>query len=222
MIHEAINLLRQGRIIFIHDSEDRENEVDAVIRADAVNTATITWLRKYAGGLICFVTDEAIGRQLGLGFMSELLRNAGFNGLVKRPGYGDDPAFSIYVNHVNTKTGIRDNDKALTISRLADVVKVAVGGEVSRARDLFYREFYAPGHVPILLGRVGRRFGHTELSLILAKMANIPPALVITEVLSDDGSAASVDYVREVASRMGSVVVAGHDIINHARELSII
>ena len=215
-------MLRDGRIIFIHDSDNRENEVDAVIRADYVTPSVITWMRKNAGGLICFVTEDSIGRQLGLDFMSEALRRLGFDGLVKRPGYGDDPAFSIYVNHVRTVTGIRDRDRALTINRLADIVKMAGEGRVAEARKVFYEEFYAPGHVPILLGRVGRRFGHTELSLMLSRMAGIPPALVIVEMLSDDGGALGRDVVGKMASELGTVLVDGDEIISEARMRGII
>ncbi len=222
MIERALELLRQGRIIFIHDSDSREDEVDAVIRADYVTPSVITWMRKNAGGLICFVTEDSVGRQLGLDFMSNALRKLGLNGLIKRPGYGDDPAFSIYVNHVKTVTGIRDRDRALTITRLASIVKMVSEGQVMEARRAFYEEFYAPGHVPILLGRVGRRFGHTELSLVLSKMAGIPPALVIVEVLSDDGGALSKDAVSKVASELGTVLLDGDEIINEAKKRGII
>ncbi len=181
-------------------------------------------MRRNAGGLICFVTEDSIGRQLGLDFMSNVLRKIGFNGLVKRPGYGDDPAFSIYVNHVKTITGIRDRDRALTITRLADVVKMISEGRVMDARKVFYEEFYAPGHVPILLGRVGgHRFGHTELSLMLSRMAGIPPALVIVEMLSDDGGGAlSKDTVSKIANELGTALISGDEIINEAKRYGII
>jgi 3,4-dihydroxy 2-butanone 4-phosphate synthase len=222
MIERAMELLRQGKIIFIHDSDDRENEVDAVIRADYVTPSVITWMRHRAGGLICFVTEDSIGRQLGLQFMSEMLRNVGFDGLVKRPSYGDDPAFSIYVNHVKTRTGIRDGDRAMTITRLAEIVKMVMDGKVNEAKKVFYEEFYAPGHVPILLGRVGRRFGHTELSLILAKLSNVPPSLVIVEMLSDDGGAMAKGDVENIAKSLGTVVVDGDEIIMRAKVKGVI
>ncbi len=217
-----MELFRQGKIIFIHDSDNRENEVDAVIRADYITPSVITWMRKNAGGLICFVTEDSVGKQLGLDFMSDVLRKIGFDGLVKRPGYGDDPAFSIYVNHVETVTGIRDRDRALTIARLADVIKMIEEGRVADARKVFYGEFYAPGHVPILLGRVGRRFGHTELSLMLSKMANTLPALVIVEMLSDDGGALSKDTALKIANAFNTVLVSGDEIINEAKKRGII
>ncbi len=222
MIESALELLRQGKIVFIHDSDNRENEVDAVIRADYVTPSVITWMRKNAGGLICFVTEDSVGRQLGLNFMSDVLRNVGFDGLIKRPGYGDDPAFSIYVNHIKTKTGIRDIDRALTITRLADITRMIKEGNNAEARKIFYGEFYAPGHVPILLGRVGRRFGHTELSLLLSRMAGILPALVIVEMLSDDGEALSKDAVLRIANDLGTVVISGGEIIREAERRGII
>jgi 3,4-dihydroxy-2-butanone 4-phosphate synthase len=113
--------------------------------------------------------------------------------------------------------GIRDGDRAMTITRLAEIVKIVMDGKVNEAKKVFYEEFYAPGHVPILLGRVGGRFGHTELSLILAKLSNVPPSLVIVEMLSDDGGAMAKGDVENIAKSLGTVVVDGDEIIMRAK-----
>ncbi|OYT26679.1 MAG: 3,4-dihydroxy-2-butanone 4-phosphate synthase [Thermoprotei archaeon ex4572_64] len=214
-IEVGIECLRRGRPIFIYDFDEREKEIDVVVRADYVTPELIRWIRKNAGGLICFVTSEDVGKKLGIDFMTNYLKMSNLELLLKKPSYGDDPAFSIYVNHVNTRTGIRDKDRALTISRLAHVVKLAVNGNMSEAREVFRREFYTPGHVPILLGRVGKRFGHTELSLILAELAKIPPALVITEMLSDDGEALSKEDILKISQEMNTVVITGDEILKY-------
>ncbi len=222
VIEKAINALKAGIPIFIHDSSDREDETDIVVRADVIDTKLITWIRKNAGGLICFVTKYEIGKALGIDFLTNILAKSGLECLLKRPRYGDEPAFSIYVNHIGVKTGIRDSDKALTIRRLADIVRLVHKGEHEKAREAFQREFYAPGHIPILLGRIGRRFGHTELSLLLAEMAGIEPALVIAEVLSDDGEAMSVREVERLAASLGSITIEGEDIIREAKRRGLI
>jgi len=215
-VYSAAELLRDGAPIFVYDFDEREGEVDLVMRASAVDASTVSWIRKNAGGLLCFVTEEEVGAKLGLGLMSRMLVKLGLGDLVKRPSYGDEPAFSIYVNHVNTRTGIRDHDRALTISRLSYVVDLVVDGNVEEGNEVFKREFYAPGHVPILLGRVGSRTGHTELALILSRIAKIPPALVIVEMLSDQG-AMGKDEAEAVAKSMGTLLVEGREILRVAR-----
>lgn len=222
ILEKAIELLKIGKPIFIYDFDNREQEVDIVIKADVITPELINWIRINAGGLICFVTTYEIGKLLGIDLMTNYLRNNGLGKLVKKPCYGDEPAFSIWVNHVNVKTGIRDIDKALTIKRLAEVVKFITHGEIDRARVIFYEEFYSPGHVPILLGRIGRRFGHTELSLILAKIANIEPALIICEFLNTSIDIPSKDYVCKLAKSINSIVIDGVKIIEEAKKLGVI
>jgi len=169
LVELAARMLAEGKPVLIHDSADRENEVDIVYRADMITPEVIRSIRKIAGGLICFVTKYEYGKMLGLDLQSRLLKKLALEPLVKLPGYGDEPAFSLWVNHVKVKTGIRDVDRALTIRELAKVVLLLEMGQIDKARELFYSEFYSPGHVPILLGRVGERRGHTELSLMLAE-----------------------------------------------------
>ncbi len=207
-------LLLRGYPIMIHDSSGREDEVDMVIYAPAVGAEHISLLRTVAGGLICYVMPLSIGRELGLKYMDEILRECGFTELTKRRlGYGDPPNFSLWVNHVGAKTGIRDEDRALTIRELDRVVELVIKGDVASARRKFYSEFISPGHVPILLGRgLKVRRGHTELSIALAELVGLRPSLVIAEMLSDYG-AMSVDEARNVANYLGTLVLEGEEII---------
>lgn len=207
-IEDAIAAFKAGRLVMIYDGDDREAEVDFVIRADAVTPTTIRWLRQNAGGLLCFVTTREVGEILGLEFLSSYYKRRGF--LATAP-YGDEPAFMGYVNHVKTKTGIRDVDKALTIRELAKVVQLAQR-DPEEAREAFKANFYMPGHVPILGGRLGELWGHTELSLILAKAAGVPPAVVIVEVLGDHTEAMPVEEAREYSKTLGVPLVTGTEI----------
>ena len=116
-------------------------------------------------------------------------------------------------------TGIRDVDRALTIRRLAEVVKIVENGDVESGREVFYREFYTPGHVPILLGRVGKRWGHTELSLIISKIANIEPALVICEVLYESNTVPTFEEYLKIAKDLNTIIIRGSDIVRLYREL---
>ncbi|MGC9117797.1 MAG: 3,4-dihydroxy-2-butanone-4-phosphate synthase [Thermoproteus sp.] len=207
-LEKAIEALRTGRPVLIYDGDYREAEADFVVRADAVTPGLVRWLRQNAGGLLCFVTTEEIGRALGLEFLSEYYRKMGLSVL---PRYGDEPAFMGYVNHKKTKTGVRDSDKALTIRELARVVEMALS-DPDRAKKTFVDEFYGPGHVPVLGARIGRRWGHTELSAILAKAAGLPPALAIIEVLGPSVDAMPYEEVEELAKSLGVPLLRGEEL----------
>jgi len=220
MLERAIELLRAGTPVFIYDSESRESEADMVFFAGAVNTYSITLSRKFAGGLTCYVTSKEVGSLLGLQYLEEAFRLLGYEELTrKRLGYGDPPNFSLWVNHVSVKTGIRDSDKAKTIRELDEVVRlITEERNTSLAVKKFYSEFVAPGHVPILLGRdLNVRRGHTELSLALAKLSGLRPSLIITEVLND-GEAATYDEVKKLAEKFSTVVVRGDEIISALKQ----
>lgn len=207
-LEEAIKALAEGKPVLIYDGDNREAEADFVVRADVVTPGLVRWLRQNAGGLLCFVTTEEIGRALGLGFLSEYYRELG---LSTTPRYGDEPAFMGYVNHRKTKTGVRDSDKALTIREMARVVQIALK-DPELARREFLENFYAPGHVPILGARIGRRWGHTELSTILAKLAGLPPALAIIEVLGPSTEAMPYGEVEELARSLGMPLLRGEEL----------
>nr|WP_245521956.1 3,4-dihydroxy-2-butanone-4-phosphate synthase [Pyrobaculum neutrophilum] len=208
LLEEAIKALRAGRLVMLYDGDGREAEVDFVVRGDAVTPALVHWLRRNAGGLLCFVTTREVGEALGLEFLSEYYGRRGFS---TRAPYGDEPAFMGYVNHVKTKTGIRDRDKALTVRELSRVVELALRNPEA-AREEFAKSFYMPGHVPVLGGRLGARWGHTELALILAKAAGLPPALVIIEALGESQEALPLEDAEKLAEALGIPLVRGEEV----------
>ncbi len=218
-VEEGIKRLRAGKPVLIYDFDEREGEVDIVYPAEVITPQDIAFMRQIAGGLICFVTRYEIGRVLGLDLQTRILRKIdSLSSLVKRPSYGDEPAFSIWVNHVKVKTGIRDTDRALTIRELAEIVKLVQEGRTEYAKVKFLENFYSPGHVPILLGRVGERYGHTELSLMLAELANVSPALVICEILGTSHEAATPAECLKIAEKLGTVLLRGSDIVKYYEE----
>ena len=140
--------------------------------------------------ICCAVPNEAAER-LGLPFAHDVLEAAGVGVRDHVIPYDrkNRSSFSLWVNHASTFTGITDNDRATTINAIADQVKRALAGEETR----FFDEFRLPGHVPILRGADGllaRRCGQTELSLVLAQMAGITPAIVVCEMLDDESGMA--------------------------------
>ncbi len=219
-IQEAGRILRQGLPVFIHDSSSREDEVDMVYYAPEVTADAVAYMRKTAGGLICYSMPKEVGEVLGLRYMDEILRKAGYGRIAGRPlGYGDPPNFSLWVNHIDVVTGIRDADRAKTIRELDKLVEMVMNGNVSEAKLKFEQEFTAPGHVPVLLGRgLENRKGHTELSLALAVLNGLRPSVVIVEML-DEGGAMSVDKAMEIAESIGSIVVEGDEIIREWSKL---
>ncbi|KSW12627.1 hypothetical protein CF15_00810 [Pyrodictium occultum] len=218
---EALEALRRGLPVLVHDDEARENEVDYVIHASRVTVDHIYEMRMLAGGLICYAMPLQAGRLLGLRYGYEIIASIPeLAPLASRTlGYGDQPAFSIWVNSVRARTGIRDRDRATTIRELDRVLSMIVDGRVGEARRYFLENFVAPGHVPILLGRrLRERRGHTELSLHLAMLAGMTPSVVVVEMLSK-GDVLSVEEAGRLAREKGIPLVEGSEIIDLVERL---
>lgn len=215
MISRALKLFSVGKPVLIYDSELREDEVDMVFHPSFITFKEVYMLRVFAGGLICYVMPYDVANYLGLKFMDDILSSTEFKELsVKRLSYGDRPAFSLWVNYVGVRTGISDHDRALTIRKLYEVTTEVVLGDRLAGREAFFKYFMSPGHVPILISRgIDVRRGHTELSELLARLAGLVPAAVIAEVL-DEGYSMSVSRARELAERLGTVLVSGDDLLS--------
>jgi 3,4-dihydroxy 2-butanone 4-phosphate synthase len=221
MIEEAIHALKQGEMILLYDFDDREGETDFAIRADAVTPRHILKMRKDGGGLICTSIHPNAAKKIGLPFASEILDHTN---LVEK--VGDIPydrknhsSFSLWVNHRNTFTGITDNDRALTVNMIAVQVKKSLNG----GGDNFNAEFRFPGHMPLLRaaeGLLDQRKGQTELSIALAEMADITPAVTICEMLDDEtGKALSKEDAIAYARKHGLVFIEGKEILERWRSL---
>ncbi len=214
-IEEAIRALREGRPVLIFDSASRESEVDMVFHASAITPDAIYRLRSEAGGLICFATRWSIAKSLGLLWGDDLIATVPeLRPLTeKRLSYGDRPAFTIWVNHISVRTGISDLDRARTVAELYKVVKMYVSGDREGAIRKFRSEFQAPGHVPVLASRGLRlRRGHTELSIALAHLAGLEPAVVFAEML-DRGPSLNLERAREYSRVKGLPLVSGEEVI---------
>ncbi len=217
---DALRALRNGVPVLVYDSKGRENEVDYVVHASRVDADTVYEMRTLAGGLICYAMPLGIGRELGLRFAyeyySEFPELRPMAGRVL--GYGDKPAFSVWVNHLGVATGIRDEDRATTIRELDRVNEMVYRGMIGEARRYFVENFTVPGHVPILLGRsLWERRGHTELSLHLAAMAGLRPSTVIVEMLSR-GGALSLEEAERISREYGYPLVTMDDIVGEAEK----
>lgn len=212
------NQLISGKPVLIFDSIEREAETDMVFYAGAIDYSKIYYLRKYAGGQICYVSGRLFREALGIPFLQELFqKHPSLRSIsARRPRYGDPPAFNLWLNHVGTKTGISDKDKALTISALHEVAELVYRGLINDAKTKFEKEFYAPGHVPILTSRgLANRRGHTELTVGLAMITGLVPSIVIAEML-DEGDSLPYEDAKRFAKANGLLFVDGVDIVAEA------
>lgn len=223
MLSEAIAALKAGRFVLVYDGKGRENEIDMVIAAECIKPHHIATMREDAGGLVCLAVANEITSKLGLVYMHDMIAGMGkvnpvFSKLTEgKAAYGDKPSFSISVNHRDTYTGITDNDRALTVLKMAEVCKnIDAGG-----MDDFAKNFRAPGHVPILIASkrlLHDRMGHTELCVYLAKLAGLTPAVVICEMMdSTTHRALTIEAVREYACKSGIPLVDASELKAHAK-----
>ena len=220
---EAIAALKAGRFVLVHDDKGRENEIDMVMAAEHTKPHHVATMRMDAGGLLCLAIANEITAKLGLAYMHDMIAGMGkvnpiFLRLTEgRAAYGDKPSFSIAVNHRETYTGITDNDRTLTISKMAEVCKNIDSGGVEE----FAKNFRAPGHVPILIASkrlLHDRMGHTELCVYLAKIAGIIPAVVICEMMdSATHRALSIDAAQEYAAKFNIPLIDASELKAHAK-----
>jgi len=196
-IPEIVAELRAGRIVILVDEEDRENEGDLVVAADAVTPETINFMARFGRGLICMPITEQRARQLELAPMV----------MVNRSVHGTNFTVSIEAAHGVT-TGISAADRAHTVR-----VACAPG---ARAGDIVQ-----PGHIfPLvaLEGGVLVRAGHTEACCDLARLAGFSPAAVLCEVMNDDGTMARLPDLVAFAGVHGLKIGAISDLIRYRSE----
>jgi len=198
--------LEEGKPILLFDSEEREGETDILFYPKNINYKNIEFLRKNAGGLICLALSEEISNIFSIPFISDLLPPNLSKMKISKTPYGDKPAFSIYVNHRGCFTGITDNDRALTISKMFDVVK-------NKDKDLFLSSFYSPGHIPLLRASTSKgRRGHTELSVLLLSKLSLISIAVICEMLDSNGKALSKEKARDFAEEHNLIFIDAKDL----------
>ena len=187
-IEEAIEDIRQGKIIIVVDDEDRENEGDFLAAAEKVTPEMINFMATHGRGLICAPLTESRCKELGLHVM------------VSNNTDPMETAFTVSVDlrGNGVTTGISAADRAQTILSLVD--------SNTKPHDLA-----RPGHIFPLIAKQGgvlRRTGHTEAAIDFARLAGFKPAGVIVEIMNDDGTMARLPQLVKVAKKFDLKLVS--------------
>ncbi len=198
-VPEAIQAFREGRFVIIVDDEDRENEGDLAIPAEAITPEAVAFMARFASGLICVpMAGEDLDR-LGLSMMVPPEQNGTRHGT----------AFTVSVEAAEgVTTGISAYDRAKTIQVLTDP-------EATPA------DIVQPGHIfPLRYhpGGVLDRPGQTEASVDLARLAGLRPAAVICEIMDDDGRMARLPSLERFAEQHGIPIVTVAALIDYRRD----
>ncbi len=193
-IEEAIEDIRQGRMVILVDDEDRENEGDLCMAASFATPEAINFMARFGRGLICLTMTPDRVEQLGLSMMTRDNRSQ------------FETAFTVSIEATEgVTTGISAADRATTI--LAAVANEATADDV-----------VSPGHVfPIRAKRGGVlvRSGQTEGSVDLARLAGLEPSGVICEIMNDDGTMSRMPQLLKFGEEHGLKVVTIADMIKY-------
>jgi 3,4-dihydroxy 2-butanone 4-phosphate synthase len=209
-VEQAVEAFGRGEPVLVHDAADREGETDIIYPAGSVTPGDVARMRNDAGGMVCVALSDEVAATFDLSFAHDRLDHP--TAADHELGYDERSSFAFALNHRDTYTGITDEDRALTITRLADAAGDPDGFD-------FTAEFRAPGHVHVLRAApdlLSDREGHTEFGVALALAAGLPPAAVVCEMLDEaSGGAMSPATARAYARRNDLVYVEGHDLVDH-------
>ncbi|HWI49344.1 MAG TPA: bifunctional 3,4-dihydroxy-2-butanone-4-phosphate synthase/GTP cyclohydrolase II, partial [Rummeliibacillus sp.] len=195
-IEEAIEDLKNGKIIIVVDDENRENEGDFLVLAEFATPENINFMAKYGRGLICTPMSRALANHLDL------------NPMVDNNTDNHQTAFTVSVDYKTTETGISAYERSETMLQL--ISPEAKGSDFRR-----------PGHVFPLIAKdngVLERQGHTEAAVDFAKLCGSDPAGVICEIMLDNGKMARVPQLHEIANEHNMKFVTIADLISYRYE----
>lgn len=192
-IEEALEDLRQGKVVIVCDDEDRENEGDFIALAEYATPGVINFMAKEGRGLICVPVTEELASKLELNPMSDV--NTDTHGT----------AFTVSIDHIDTTTGISAFERSLTVQKMLE-------------DDASPFDFKRPGHIFPLVAKEGgvlRRAGHTEAAVDLAKLCGSKPAGVICEIMNEDGTMARVPQLEKIAEKFDLKIITIQDLIQY-------
>jgi 3,4-dihydroxy 2-butanone 4-phosphate synthase/GTP cyclohydrolase II len=194
-IEAAVAAIARGEVIIVVDAEDRENEGDFICAASLATPEIVNFMIRQGRGQVCVPILPDVARRLDLPMMVE----------ANSTPLGT--AFTVPVDHHTARTGITAAERAAAIAALVD--------PASRPTD-----FVRPGHLFPLVAKAGgvlRRAGHTEAAVDLARMADLPPAGVLCEILDESGNRADRDALFRLAAAHGLEIISIEQLIRHRR-----
>lgn len=194
-IEDAIEDIRQGKLVIVVDDEDRENEGDFIVAARHASPEIVNFMATHGRGLICVAIEEKRCEELDLELM--VGRNTALHAT----------PFTVSVDLLRdgVTTGISASDRSLTIKALIDPKSTP-------------EDFGRPGHIfPLKAKKEGvlRRAGHTEASIDLARLAGFEPAGALVEIMNEDGTMARLPQLREIADRFDLKLITIADLIEY-------
>lgn len=195
-IEEAIEDIKEGKMVIVVDDEDRENEGDLVMAAEKITPEAVNFMARFGRGLICMPIIPKRLRELDIGQM------------VNENTDSHRTAFTVSIDSIETTTGISALERATTIRKVLH-------------RDSKPRDFKRPGHIFPLEAKEGgvlKRAGHTEASVDLARLGELYPAGVICEIMNDDGTMARLPQLIEFAKSHRLKLISIADLISYRRK----
>ena len=194
-IEEALEDIRNGKIVIVVDDEDRENEGDFLVASECATPEVVNFMATHGRGLICVSLSEERCEELNLPMM------------VNNNTASHETAFTVSVDLLGNgcTTGISASDRSKTIFALID-------------KNTRPEELGRPGHIFPLRAKTGgvlRRTGHTEASMDLARIAGYQPSGTIVEIMNEDGSMARLPELIEIAKKFDMKIISIEQLIKY-------
>lgn len=199
-IEEAIEDIRQGKMIVVVDDENRENEGDLLMAAEKATPEAINFMAKFGRGLICMPASK------------DRLKELNIHQMVEKNTDNHETAFTVSIDAAETSTGISAFERAATILKVLDP-------------NASENDFRRPGHIFPLAARTGgvlKRAGHTEAAVDLASLAGLKPAGIICEIMNEDGTMARVPQLMEYVKEHNLKIITIADLIAFRRKNEIL
>ena len=189
-VDEALEALRQGKIILVTDDPDRENEGDFICAAEFATTENINFMATHGKGLICMPMSE------------EFVHKLQFPQMVTRNTDNHETAFTVSIDHVDTTTGISAAERSITAMKCVE--------DGAKPED-----FRRPGHMFPLLAKengVLERNGHTEATVDLLRLAGLKQCGLCCEIMREDGTMMRTPELIELAKKWGLIFITIKDL----------
>ncbi len=194
-VPEALEALKQGKVIMVTDDPDRENEGDLICAAQHATTENVNFMAMYGRGLICTPMSKELADHLNLPQM------------VSENTDNHCTAFTVSIDHVDTTTGISAEERGYTCRKLCE--------EDTKPADL-----RRPGHVFPLTARHGGvlvRNGHTEATVDLCRLAGLKECGLCCEIMREDGTMMRTEELQQMAKKHGLVFITIKDLQDYLR-----